>query len=354
MHTNISIHAIKAAHHPLQQKELGDAEVMKAITVYGGLEQYIKAHQEVLQINLEASERKFAEFAKHGIKVTNILEADYPEILRELKTPPTILYYYGDLNQLNFENNIALVGTRHASIYGETITCALVQSLSGSEACIVSGLAAGIDSAAHGEALDSGMSTIAILGSGLLEFNYAGVQRELFKRMQTDAKSLIISEFAPDQTARAWTYAHRNRLIAALSKATIVIEAPKTSGALITAEHALKMQRRLYAIPADLTKLNFKGSNKLLAEGKAQPIFDYAQLMELLDLKLKAITEQDSNYIESPTTSPILDAITDQGVTMDYLIDKLKLNQAKLFAELTILEMKGLIRKSNGAKYNRT
>lgn len=356
-HTNISIHAIKSAHYQMQCElapgigsrkiDLGDAEVMKAISIYGGLEKYIEVHQEVFNIDLAKSERKVQEFTEQCIGITNILEDDYPEILRHLKTPPTILYYYGDISELRLDRNIAIVGTRNSSSYGDNATRALVQSLSGSDACIVSGLAAGIDSAAHGAALESEMQTIAVLGSGLLEFNYAGLQRDLFKRMQVDPRSLILSEFAPDQTARAWTYAHRNRLIAAISQATVVIEAPSSSGALITAEHALHLGRKLYAIPADLSKESFKGSNKLLAESKARPIYSYEGLAEMLDLN---VTTQDLR-VNAPGANPILNAMDLEPVSLDHLMNKLQINQAKLFTELTMLELKGLVRKQAGGKY---
>ncbi len=365
LHTNISIHAIKSAHYQMRcelapgigsrKVDLGDAEVMKAISIYGGLEKYIEVHREVFNIDLRASERKIQEFTEQGIGITNILAEDYPEILRHLKTPPTILYYFGDISQLRMERNIALVGTRNSTSYGEHATRSIVQSLRGSEACIVSGLAAGIDSVAHGTALENDLPSIAVLGSGLLKFQYGGLQRELFTQMQADTKNLIISEFAPDDGARAWTYAHRNRLIAALSQATVVIEAPFGSGALITADYALKFGRKLYAIPADLSKEGFKGSNKLLAEAKAQPIYAYDGLVEIFGLRrdTSSFTETSLDKPQSLSVNPILDAITEEPVSLDQLMSKLQIKQAKLFTELTILEMKGLVRKQAGGRYSK-
>jgi DNA processing protein len=334
-----------------RKTDLGDAEVVKAISIYGGLEKYIEVHREVFNIDLETSERKIEKFIEQGIGITNILANDYPEILRQLKTPPTILYYYGNITQLQLERNIAIVGTRDSSAYGDNSARALVQSLKGSDACIVSGLAAGIDSASHGAALGSSLSTIAVLGSGLLKFNYGGVQRELFKRMQADPRSLIISEFAPDESARGWTYAHRNRLIAALSQTTVVIEAPLGSGALITADYALKLGRKLFAIPADISKESFKGSNKLLAEAKAQPIYSIQDAAELLGFNQD--TQGSVLNIQPKNVNPILAAMEFEPVSLDHLMNKLQLNQAKLFTELTMLEMKGLVRKQAGGRYSK-
>jgi DNA processing protein len=337
-----------------RKTDLGDAEVVKAISIYGGLEKYIEVHREVFNIDLETSERKIAKFIEQGIGITNILADDYPEILRQLKTPPTILYYYGDLSQLNVNRNIAIVGTRNSSAYGDNSARALVRSLTGSDACIVSGLAAGIDSASHGAALDSDMPTIAVLGSGLLKFHYGGVQRELFKRMQADPRNLIISEFAPDESARGWTYAHRNRLIAALSQATVVIEAPLGSGALITADHALKLGRKLYAIAADISKESFQGSNKLLAEAKAQPIYSYESFAEVLRLKSGLVNgERPTVNGEIINVNPVLAAMEFEPVSLDHLMNKLQLNQTKLFTELTMLELKGLVRKEAGGRYSK-
>ena len=332
-----------------RKTDLGDAEVIKAISLYGGLEKYIEVHKGVFNIDLETSERKIQKFTEQGIRITNILADDYPEALRQLKTPPTILYYYGDITQLCLERSIGIVGTRKSSHYGDHSARTLVRSLSGLDACIISGLAAGIDSAAHGAALDSGLPTVGILGSGLLKFQYSGLQRDLFKRMQADPKSLIISEFSPDEGARGWTYAHRNRIIAALSQATIVIEAPFGSGALITADYALKLGRKLYALPADLGRESFQGSNKLLAESKAQPIYSLQDAAELLGFHQEAQRSKP----QTQSNNPILAAMELEPVSLDHLMNKLQLSQAKLFTELTMLEMQGLISKQAGGKYSK-
>ena len=353
--------AIKSAHYQVHSElapamrsrktDLGDAEVIKAISLYGGLEKYIEVHQGVFKIDLETSERKLREFTDKGVRITNILADDYPKSLRELKSPPSILYYYGDITQLSLERSLAIVGTRKSSHYGDNSTRSLVRSLSGLDACIVSGLAAGIDSAAHGTALDLGLATVGVLGSGLLKFQYSGLQRDLFKRIEADSQSLILSEFSPDEGARGWTYAHRNRIIAALSQATVVIEAPLGSGALITADYALKLGRKLYALPAELGRESFLGSNKLLAESKAQPIYSLSDSAKLLGLS------QDTLALTSSTQdkhiNPILAVMNAEPVSLDYLMNKLELSQAKLFTELTMLEMQGLVSKQAGGRYSK-
>lgn len=369
--TNIWIHAIKSASYEessfleaipqlnfkysAKSHQLGDSAVIKALTVFGGFEEYARAHHRVLKLDLEASERKLRQYEDSGIKVTNILQDDYPQALWQLKNPPTILYYYGDLNitKSSINNGIAIVGTRDASNYGIDSTKVLVEACTPYQSPIVSGLARGVDSEAHRTALNNQIPTIAILGSGLKQFLYNGEQKELFSLMQNNPNALIVSEFEPEQTATHWTFAHRNRLIAALSKITVVIEAPFKSGSLITADYALELGRTVYALNGEGKA--FAGNLKLINQGKAKPLFSIKLAPQLFDLVQEIQKDTIAKPIISKQLNPVSEIILDElkasDMSFDSLLAKLKLNRSSLLSNLSILEMEGLVLRGSAANY---
>lgn len=373
--TNIWIHAIKAATYTEANSvleladgsllklsasnktyPLGDAAVIKALTIYGGFEEFVQAHKRVLKINLELSETKLEQYQKLGIKVVNILQDEYPPALRELTNPPAILYYYGDLSITNLSSitGLGIVGTRDASEQGKNSTKILVESCADYQTVIVSGLARGIDSAAHNTALIKQIPTIAVLGSGLLNFLYSGEQKDIFKAIKVNQNSMIISEFEPEQNATHWTFAHRNRIIAALTKITVVIEAPLKSGALITADYAQRLGRQTYALPGN----NSPGTNKLIKDGKAKTIIALEMAPKIFDLVKISQNNIPSTKAKlkplNPISEKILEELKMQESNFDNLLSKLKLDHSVLLTNLSILEIKGLVIKESGAKYSLT
>ena len=230
-------------------------------------------------------------FAKqYGIKASCFGDKDYPSAFYHLDNPPAIFYYKGKLSLINENYNISIVGTRSSSIYGEHCCRTLVEALKGYEVTIVSGLARGIDLTAHKSALHNKLKTIAVIGSGLMKFAYRGEQKVIFEELCH--KQLVISEFHPLEHASLRSFAIRNRLIAALSNSTIVVEAPNSSGALITAKYCTELKRDLYAIPGDLNKASFKGSNNLLSTQEAKPIFQASKVAQVLGLEIETGEEE--------------------------------------------------------------
>ncbi len=304
-----------------------------------------------LKINLsdyQNSKRELEDFqAQHNILSSCFGDEDYPSAFYHLNSPPSIFYYSGDSELINKNYNLAIVGTRNSSLYGEHCCRTVVESLAEYRVSFISGLARGIDLTAHKTALKSKQKSIAIIGSGLLRFTYPGEQKTYFEELKKH--HLVISEFHPQEHASSRSFALRNRLIAALSNSCIVIEAPKTSGALITAEHSLKMQRDLYAIPGDLNKRSFAGSNKLLADYKAQPIYQASRSPEILGL-----TNTDTNYSlkknikkaleKTKVNNPLIDLL-DSGINdFDLLLIKSDYSSAtELVKDLGDLEIQGKV-----------
>jgi DNA processing protein len=293
-------------------------------------------------------------------KKIQISDPNYPECFKILKADaPQTLYAYGDLDLIQYQRNISVVGTRAPSLYGKHSTRALVQSLKDFDACIVSGLARGIDSEAHLSALESGLPSIAVIASGLEAFDYSGTQRKLFNEMRKRDDCLIISEFPPEFSAIKRNFPHRNRLIAALSPVTVVIEAGLKSGTLVTAEHVIKQNKELLVLPGDLGKESFRGSNKLLAENKAQAIFSISLLSKYLSLKPKPISnpnQENSNKQKelNKISKQILDLIHIEPISFDDLVERLGINQISLSTQLSLLEVQGLLRRESGMKFSKT
>lgn len=300
---------------------------------------------------LSLSLRTLKTYRDQGLGFIHYWSSSYPNSLRALQSPPSILYYRGDISKLQLSSGISVVGTRKASLYGKHSTRALVQALAQYQTCIVSGLAAGIDSEAHIAAIENNIPTVAVLGCGVLKAPRAS----LIKAMLNQEHNLVISEFEPKDSAQAWTFASRNRIIAALTKASIVIEAGKGSGSLITANFAQQLKKPVYALSADLSKESFAGNMEILSQAKAKPIFDIKALAQDLDLpKLKQedVLERKLSDQAGPNQSglssyckQILSNISADPVSFDALKQELNINQISLSTNLSMLEIQGFIKR---------
>ena len=205
--------------------------------------------------------------------------ADYPEELEHLHDPPPVLFAIGGPDAIA-PPACAIVGTRGATPYGERMTREIAGALARAGVSILSGLARGIDGTAHRAALDAGGRTAAVLGTGV-DLAYPASHRALHARIA--ASGLLLSEELPGDRANAGSFPKRNRILAALAQVTIVVEAPRQSGALITAIHALDLGRTVAAVPGPIDAPTSAGSNQLLRDG-ATMICDVADALQLFAL----------------------------------------------------------------------
>ncbi|HPT08260.1 MAG TPA: DNA-processing protein DprA [bacterium] len=200
------------------------------------------------------------------IKVCLIIDDDYPKLLKKIYSPPPIFYYKGNLN-INWDLSLAVVGSRKHSFYGQKIIDTFIPNLVDKNIVIISGLAVGIDSLAHKSTLDNKGQTVAVLGSGLDYFSlYPQINRDLADNIVKN-NGLLISEFPIGTPPWAYNFPQRNRIIAGLSPATLVIEAGIKSGSLITARYALDEGREVLSIPADIFSDFYSGNNNLIKDG---------------------------------------------------------------------------------------
>lgn len=192
----------------------------------------------------------------------------YPPRLLDLPKPPQ-LWFEGDATLLS-RDCIAIVGTRRMTPYGERVARELAIACAETGVVVVSGLAQGIDAASHAGALDARGETVAVLGEGLAAFDPHGRRRRLAARIRE--RGCLASEYPPLMPAQGWMFAQRDATIAALARAVVVVEAPQSSGALITARHAAALGRALYAVPGPLGSPQSAGTNALIAAGTARAV----------------------------------------------------------------------------------
>ncbi|ADC48118.1 DNA protecting protein DprA [Alkalihalophilus pseudofirmus OF4] len=213
----------------------------------------------------EVNSREYvSKLATSQITTLTRFDADYPEQLKELYDPPWVLYCKGDIDLLLIKIKLAVVGSRTPTNRGLGAVANLVKPLVKENVCIVSGLALGIDTAAHQQTISQNGHTIAVLGSGFHHF-YPKENKNLFTYMA--AHQLVISEYPPHQPPAKWTFPARNRIISGLSKGVLVIEAKERSGSLITADQALDQNRDVFAVPGPIDSELSKGTNQLIKEG---------------------------------------------------------------------------------------
>ena len=271
---------------------------------------------------------------------------EFPELLNEINDPPETLRYDGNL-PIEGNKLLAVVGSRKYSSYGREMCESIIEGLSGYPITIVSGLALGIDSIAHRAALKSGLQTIAVPGSGI-------GRDAIHPRSHTDLADEIVesgggllSEYPDDMKATLWSFGKRNRIMAGMSHATLVIEAEKKSGTLITSRLATEYNRDVGAVPGPATSPTSDGPHMLIRLGAAL-IRDSKDVLELLHLDTNEDNRALFDASELSEDEKTLMNILDTPCSRDELIRKSKLDTGQASAILSLLEIRGLIYEKMG------
>ncbi|MGE5273826.1 MAG: DNA-processing protein DprA [Verrucomicrobiota bacterium] len=279
--------------------------------------------------------------AAAGIRWLPRSDPAFPPALRSIFDPPPGLFLRGagDVELLD-RPAAAIVGARACSSYGSCVARAFGRELAAAGLVVVSGLARGVDGEAHRGALDARGATVAVLGCGV-DRDYPAAHRELARRIRLDG--LIVSEYAPGVEPAPWRFPARNRIIAGLAHATVVVEARERSGALITADLALEEGREVFAVPGEITSALSAGSNGLLRQG-ATAATSAADVLEAFGL---APAQPETSAL-SPTAEQVLDRIRDGPASADELVRLLGLDAATVAAALAELDLHGLLTESSG------
>jgi DNA processing protein len=297
----------------------------------------------VAAIDDEAARKALEDARSGGQRFVTRDSPQYPARLLDLCDPPPVLYYRGTLEPLA-GRVVAIVGSRAATPYGRSWACAMSADFSAFGASVVSGLARGIDAAAHRGALRGDAPTIAVVGSGLHAL-YPPYHRLLADDIVAHGGA-IISEFPPALPARPHQFPMRNRIVAALADATIIIEAGLKSGALITARLAADLGRPVFALPGDVGRTTSEGTNGLIKDGVALTTgaADVAAV-----LNWHARSEQQPSQADR---SGLLLALAPGGSGVDEVSAKTGLSAAAVSAQLVMLEMQGVVERQAGGLFS--
>ena len=281
--------------------------------------------------------RAIADGERRGARFLMLGDSDYPASFLELGDPPPFLFILGDLSRIT-QPAVAIVGTRRATSYGERVTTALSGALASAGATIVCGMARGIDAAAHRAALACGGITVAVLGTGV-DVAYPVAHRSLHRAIEE--RGVVISEFPCGTRAAPGSFPRRNRLIAALTRMTLVIEAGEKSGALITADHATDLGRDIAAVPGQVDSPQSMGSNKLIRDG-VHAVLSASDALSLVGLADPS-TRRDITPSLHGDERAIWIALADGAMAIDLLTECAELTPRRALAAVTALELGDLI-----------
>jgi DNA processing protein len=315
-----------------------------------------------------------------GTRLLTMQDAAYPERLRALYAPPCVLYYKGKLPSFDEEAALGIVGTRSPTAYGQNAALKLSYQLAASGMYIVSGLAKGVDTAAHMGALRAGKPTAAVLGCGT-DVVYPAENREIYDDIAT--AGVLISEYPPGTRPEGAHFPARNRIISGLSLGVLIVEAPPGSGAMITASYALEQGRDVFAVPGNIDCRETEGCHRLIREGailtarsedvlsEYQALFPHKltlsapgapRFMPAMKEKVKELPPEEKEEIKvidltelvkdhPPDRQRILLAIAKNAKIADEIISVTGLPAPLVLSELTMLELEGTISQIPGRRY---
>ena len=271
----------------------------------------------------------------------------YPQRLKRIDSPPPVLYVRGALQDAD-DWAVAVVGTRKMSAYGRRVAEDVAAVLARHGVTVVSGLARGVDAAAHRAALRSGGRTLAVLGSGV-DVVYPPEHRRLAAEIVN--QGALLSEFPPGSKPEAGNFPQRNRIIAGLSLAVVVVEAGRKSGALITASFAADQGRDVFAVPGNIYAAGCEGTNWLLGQGAA-PLTRPEDVLEALDVALLTRQQEARRLLPTDATERrLLALLGEEPLHLDEISARSGLPVAQVTATLTLMELKGLVRQIGGMQY---
>ena len=298
-------------------------------------------------------EKAYEAVVSRGIKFLTFYDENYPRMLKEISDPPMVLYYKGDLRRCNFNRTVAFVGSRHCSINGKEAAKQIIKGFAGTDVCIVSGLATGIDTVAHNAAIDNKLATIGVIASGF-DHVYPTTNRGLYKKIE-DESGVIFTEYFPTFEPVKFRFPQRNRIVSGLSYGTVVAEAAIKSGALITANLTLEQGRELMCIPGLINNPNTEGIYKLLRNG-ATLVTSSEDILNALNWEVMPLVKGEINSLDENLTvdeKKILYTINIEPKTFDEIQKATQLETEVLLELLTTMELNSIITQTADDRYRK-
>jgi DNA processing protein len=298
----------------------------------------------------KAAEETIEECREAGVGILLETSDRYPQLLREIPDPPAVLFMQGDLLPAD-SLSVAIVGTRHATRYGLNQAERLASGLARAGVTIVSGLARGIDGAAHRGAVAAGGRTLAVLGGGVLSI-YPPEHRDLAAQIRKSGA--LLSEAPPRRAPLAGAFPARNRIVTGLSLGVIVVEAAARSGALISARLAMEQNREVFAVPGPVDSRVSTGCHRLIRDG-ARLVETIDDVLEELGPLAESAIDPSGREVRSPVElrlndqeRKVLDAITSEPVSIDDVAQASGLPVHRVLSTISVLEMRRLTRRISG------
>ena len=322
-------------------------ELSESLSISKELAQEIAGQRQRIDLNEELKRLK-----DFDGELLSVFDTSYPQLLKEISSTP-VFFVQGSLVK-TYDYGVAIVGSRRASAYGKEFAFRLARQLSDLGVTVVSGVARGIDSAAHSGALQGAGGTIGVLGCGL-DVIYPPENRQLYAEISRNGS--LISEYALGAPPLPFNFPARNRIISGLSQGVVIVEASERSGALITADFALDQGRDVMVVPGNIRSSVSQGCHKLIKQG-AYLIDSVDDVLDILDIKHK-IGRTPGNAKDKPK----LDISSEEQIILDYLgwepkqvdqiVQAVDLNVSRVSTLLTILELKGIVKQDFGSNYLR-
>lgn len=350
------ISGIGAVRTSLLQKRFGSLETAwhasRADFIHCGIPE--KIADAILEFrNTADPEQLLDSILARNISVCIRTEPEYPPLLKEIDNPPAVLYYVGSLPPRGMKL-MAIVGTRKMTNYGQNVASELGRFLAENGIGVVSGLARGIDGAAHSAAVSSYGRTYAVLGCGV-DHIYPPEHRNLAKEIVRDGA--VISEYAPGTRPDRMNFPQRNRIISGMSSGVIIVEAGEKSGSLITARFAAEQGREVFVVPGNINAVQSRGANRLIRDG-ARPFYEKQELLDFLQtwqaIEPQKMSKPLQEAFSTPEEKQILDLITNEPLHIDEIVRKIGLPLSKISSSIVLLELKGMVVETAPQTYQKT
>jgi DNA processing protein len=344
------VKGVGAARFRLLLEAFGDAEQAwqaspNALREAGLSKRVVEAFLRIRSSDL--LERTWQQIESQGIQVLTWEDASYPRLLKEIEQPPPVLYARGEVTG-DDEWAVAIVGTRRITAYGRQVAEDLAGAMARNGITVVSGLARGVDAVAHQACLKNGGRTLAVLGSGV-DHIYPPEHRRLAQEIV--ANGAVLSDYPPGTPPEAANFPPRNRIISGLARATLVVEAGRSSGALITATFAVEQGREVFAVPGGIYSPASQGTNQLIQQG-ARPYLTPQDILESLNIAMAGEQRTARAVLPADATEAKLYALLSASpLHVDDLRAELNLPVEQVSAALALMELKGLVRHVGGMQY---
>ncbi|MBI4084421.1 MAG: DNA-protecting protein DprA [Candidatus Levybacteria bacterium] len=333
----------KLLHHfeSVEKAWRADVADLKQVGIGESLAKRLAEFRATFSINDYAAKLK-----QKGITFLILTDDDYPKLLKQIKTPPFVLYIRGKYHLNDLNHFISVVGTRKITQYGREVTTLITQELVQAGCVIVSGLAIGVDAVAHATTIENGGKTIAVLGGGV-DVCYPSANQELYNSI-VNGHGAVVSEYPLGATPTKGSFPSRNRIIAGLSEAVVVTEGAEDSGALITAAHAASLHKSVFAVPGPITSSLSKGPFKLLQKG-AKLVTSGRDVLDELNIKsIKGIRGIRSIKGDNEEEQRVIDLLQNESLHFDEIVKKTGYDSSQLGILLSLMEIKGLIKNTDG------